>query len=204
MKQNDRTDQIQVRVIYMASGQSRRFGSINKLLLNLDGKPLFAHVLDRLAQLVNRYDWLHVVVVTSFSDILNWTQRLGLYAVHNTQPERGQSESIRLGLAAQAEDYQIAVFMTADQPDLSETMLIQFLEQARLESESMVCATDGERWGNPVSFPQMLIPDLLALRGDVGGKAVMRLGKVPVRPCYVSSEALWDIDCPSDLTRRIK
>ena len=42
-----------IHIIYMAAGNSRRFGS-NKLFYELDGKPMYRHLLDRLAEIKNR------------------------------------------------------------------------------------------------------------------------------------------------------
>ena len=44
-----------IHIIYMAAGNSRRFGS-NKLFYELDGKPMYRHLLDRLAEIKNRYN----------------------------------------------------------------------------------------------------------------------------------------------------
>ena len=47
-----------IHIIYMAAGNSRRFGS-NKLFYELDGKPMYRHLLDRLAEIKNRYNSCH-------------------------------------------------------------------------------------------------------------------------------------------------
>lgn len=39
-----------IHIIYMAAGNSRRFGS-NKLFYELDGKPMYRHLLDRFAEI---------------------------------------------------------------------------------------------------------------------------------------------------------
>lgn len=39
-----------IHIIYMAAGNSRRFGS-NKLFYELDGKPMYRHLLDRLTEI---------------------------------------------------------------------------------------------------------------------------------------------------------
>ena len=42
-----------IHIIYMAAGNSRRFGS-TKLFYELDGKPMYRHLLDSLAGIKNR------------------------------------------------------------------------------------------------------------------------------------------------------
>lgn len=39
-----------IHIIYMAAGNSRRFGS-NKLFYELDGKPMYRHLLDRFVEI---------------------------------------------------------------------------------------------------------------------------------------------------------
>ena len=65
-----------IHIIYMAAGNSRRFGS-NKLFYELDGKPMYRHLLDRLAEIKNRYNksksdsqTIDITVVTRYREIL--------------------------------------------------------------------------------------------------------------------------------------
>lgn len=44
-----------IHIIYMAAGNSRRFGS-NKLFYELDGKPMYRHLFDRLIEIKDRYN----------------------------------------------------------------------------------------------------------------------------------------------------
>lgn len=44
-----------IHIIYMAAGNSRRFGS-NKLFYELDGKPMYRHLLERLIKIKDRYN----------------------------------------------------------------------------------------------------------------------------------------------------
>ena len=46
-----------IHIIYMAAGNSRRFGS-NKLFYELDGKPMYRHLLDHLTEIKDRYNKL--------------------------------------------------------------------------------------------------------------------------------------------------
>lgn len=46
-----------IHIIYMAAGNSRRFGS-NKLFYKLDGKPMYRHLFERLIEIKDRYNKL--------------------------------------------------------------------------------------------------------------------------------------------------
>lgn len=77
-----------IHIIYMAAGNSRRFGS-NKLFYELDGKPMYRHLLERLIEIKDRYNKLKkagkktknaesnnpvidITVVTRYREILDY------------------------------------------------------------------------------------------------------------------------------------
>ena len=59
---------MKIRMIYLAGGNSRRFGT-NKLLELLDGKPMYRHLLDRLIRICGRHDRWELVVVTQYHEV---------------------------------------------------------------------------------------------------------------------------------------
>ena len=62
-------EKMRIRMIYMAAGNSRRFGS-NKLLYLIDGKPMYLHVLERLSAVCKRHrDW-EIVLVSQYEELL--------------------------------------------------------------------------------------------------------------------------------------
>jgi CTP:molybdopterin cytidylyltransferase MocA len=58
---------------------------------------------------------------------------------------------------------------------------------------------EGELRGAPALFDRSLWPELLAVTGDVGGRAVLRAHASEVQ--RVEAEAAWlrDVDAPEDL-----
>jgi CTP:molybdopterin cytidylyltransferase MocA len=57
-----------------------------------------------------------------------------------------------------------------------------------------------ERRANPVLFDRVTFPDLLALTGDVGGRAIFDKHKVEYLPWY-NNDLLLDVDSPQDYER---
>ncbi|MBD8921763.1 MAG: nucleotidyltransferase family protein [[Eubacterium] rectale] len=57
-----------IHIIYMAAGNSRRFGS-NKLFYELDGKPMYRHLLERLIKIKDRYNNLENAEINKRLDI---------------------------------------------------------------------------------------------------------------------------------------
>ncbi len=184
-------------IICMASGSSRRFGA-NKLLYQLEGKPLYQHALNMLHGVVHRDPACTLTVVSRYGCIREAAAALGATAVDCTDSELGVSYTIKAALNALApiapEDF--LLFAVADQPWLTAASVERLLALAR---EGTTCAdlSFGDQPGNPVLFSARLVPELMALTGDTGGRKVLRH-----RPCIHvqadSARELADIDTPPD------
>ncbi len=188
-----------IHVIYLAAGASRRFGA-DKLLAEYNGKPLFLHGLQTLAAACAGRTDARLWVVTNTPAIAEAARTLGAGAVPSPHSEQGQSHSIRAGLdaAAPLEAGDFLLFAVADQPRLRPQTVGRFLDLA-VPGTWAATAVCGDRVGNPGLFCAALAPELRALQGDRGGRAVLnrrpdRLLRVPCAP-----EELQDIDTPADL-----
>ena len=99
-----------IHIIYMAAGNSRRFGS-NKLFYELDGKPMYRHLLERLIEIKDRYNKLKnaesnnpvidITVVTRYREILDYCACIpDCHAVLSPDSEKGISYTIKAGIMA--------------------------------------------------------------------------------------------------------
>ena len=152
----------------MAAGNAARFGE-NKLAAMVNGKPLIEHALEAIPQ----ESFSRVLVVTQHENVEAAAKKFGFEALRNEHPERGQSETIRLGTAALS-DCDALCFMVADQPMLKRKTVAQELEFFRAHSENIVGLGHNGVRGNPCLFPARFFPELLSLEGDVGGSAVIK------------------------------
>ena len=136
-------------------------------------------------------------VVSSYPGILSLAGRRGYLPVSNPVPEEGQSASIRLGLS-ELLDMDGVLFAVCDQPWLERRSVECLLEQFSL-SPDCICAMSwqGKR-GNPVIFPEVLFPELLALDGDWGGGSIIPSHLLRLVEAETAQE-LQDIDTPIDL-----
>ena len=200
-----------IHVIYMAAGNSRRFGS-NKLLYLYEGKPLYRHGLDLLLELKQEMgEKMSVTVVTQYPEILEEVQDIfercgmaGMQAVFCEKSRLGASYTIRAGIEAviaqdpvsgQTKEGQSMIgekdylmFMVADQPHLTLDSVRKLIRTAvsreqsafsgpleeecsRWETLSLRC---GNTPGNPCMFRADLIPELMSLTGDQGGRKVLK------------------------------
>ena len=188
---------MRIQMIYLAAGNSRRFGS-NKLYYEIKGKPMFRYGLKTLEHILAKMGETSLTVVTEYPKIQEyvmekkklWKERISL--VGSPDREKGISYSIRAGLADREADYYL--FCVADQPWISEVTVQRLIEKT-VEGDYMGgFVTWGDTSGNPAIFSKKLLPDLLALTGDTGGKKIL-LGKE--RVCTVQAEEereLWDVD----------
>ncbi len=117
--------------------------------------------------------------------------------VHCPDSHMGVSHSICAGILSipliREGDY--LCFAVADQPALTAESVEKLLKNADGDTLTACLCADGN-CGNPVLFHNKLIPELLALQGDRGGKSVMR--SHPERHVDVPCEPveLRDIDMP--------
>lgn len=178
-----------IHIIYMAAGNSRRFGS-NKLFYELDGKSMYRHLLERLIEIKDRYNKLKsdspvidITVVTRYREILDYCSSIpDCHAVLSPDSEKGISYTIKAGIMAVQEQKKTGMqdyymFAVADQPYLKSQSVIKLIDKV-LENKgnirlvfSLRC---GDAVGNPCVFHSSLIPQLLSLKGDKGGRSVAK------------------------------
>ena len=195
-----------IHIIYMAAGNSRRFGS-NKLFYELDGKPMYRHLLECLIEIKDRYNnsesynpLIDITVVTRYREILDYCSSIpDCRVVLSPDSEKGISYTIKAGIMAvqeqkngvrqkkpgkssevthnSAETEEYYMFAVADQPYLKSQSVIKLINKV-LENTggeqlvfSLCC---GDAVGIPCVFNSSLIPQLLSLEGDKGGRSVAK------------------------------
>ena len=158
-----------IHIIYMAAGNSRRFGS-NKLFYELNGKPMYRHLLERLIEIKDRYNKLKnvesnnpvidITVVTRYREILDYCSSIpDCHAVLSPDSEKGISYTIKAGIMAVQEQKKTGMqdyymFAVADQPYLKSQSVIKLIDKV-LENKgnkrlvfSLRC---GDAVGNPLA-----------------------------------------------------
>lgn len=182
-------------IIYLAAGNSRRFGS-NKLLYEYGGKPLFRHGLDMLTDFCHNRPDCTLTVVSRYPEILEQAKEEGARAVYSPDSPKGMSYTIKAAIQAlpnlREEDF--ILFVVADQPRLTGRTVEKILSYAG-PCVQTVSAAYGDRPGNPVLFSARLVPELMELQGDEGGRKVLQKQEC----IYVQAEnehELFDIDTP--------
>jgi CTP:molybdopterin cytidylyltransferase MocA len=175
--------------IILAAGSGRRMGG-PKALLWVEGDTL----LRRAVRTALEAGCAPVVAVVGA-----WPPDLdGLYVhtVPNPEAGEGMASSLRLGLAALPPDTPAALILAVDQPAVDAVLLRGLLALAARDPERPAACTYAGTLGIPAVLPRRLFPELLALRGDRGAKAILlREGAAPLP--FPGGE--MDLDTPEDL-----
>jgi molybdenum cofactor cytidylyltransferase len=185
--------------IILAAGGATRFGSPKQLLAWQ--AESFVH---RVARTALEAGLDPVIVVTGAwgSDVADAVHDLPVRIANNTEWQAGQGSSVSVGVRALPAESGAAVFLLADQPQIP-SMLINALlaEHARTLSAITAPMVAGRR-GNPVCFDRVTFPDLLALTGDTGGRALFSRYRVTWLPWHDTS-VLLDVDTEEDYQRLV-
>ena len=181
-----------VRIVIMASGHSRRYGT-NKLLEKVDGVSMIRHTLSIIPEEMRK----NTIVVTRYPQIEAEAEVLGISVRMHDFPN--QSDTIRIGLEG-AEYTQGCMFMPADQPWLTEESIRALTANFKEHHEDISRLCWKDKPGAPVVFPVSCYDALRALKGDTGGREVIRSCGLTVHMVQAGSkQELSDIDRPEDL-----
>lgn len=180
-----------ISAIVMASGFSIRMGK-NKLLMQYNDKTIIENTLD----ILNKYDFKEVIVVSQYQEILKIANTYGFKAILNQNAILGQSESIKLGImnSQECEGY---MFFVGDQPLLNISDVKNIIKYFENNKEYIIIPTYKETKGNPVIFPSSLKDSLLMLKNDEKGKKVINEYD-KIKYVKVNKETLMDIDTKKD------
>ncbi len=183
--------------VVLAAGGSLRLGR-PKQLLRLAGQSLVRRA--ALAALGSRAE--RTVVVTGASAFAVELELAGLAVeiIHAHQWESGLAASLRAGVAAAgARGPASVLLLLADQPAVDAALLDRLIELHAGGREIVACHYGGEP-GVPAVFAPRFAPELLALQGDRGAKAILLHAGNALATIDFSEGAL-DVDTPEDWRR---
>lgn len=192
---------MKVACIILAAGRSQRFGEADKLLLEINGKPLIRHAVD--CALASRCSLVHVVTQPDAGPIETALAGLPVIMRGNPRYAEGIGTSIACGVAGLGPDTDGAMILPADMPWMQASVLNALIEHFEGSGgRSIVYPTTaaGEQ-RNPVVWPRPQFHALCELEGDVGGRALLDAATGAKIPVTVSSDSVFrDVDTPRDVT----
>ena len=189
-----------IHAVILAAGSSRRFGKGNKLLTELDGRPMLQRVVD--AVTAGGVDGTVVVTGADHASITSLLREYRVKLVRNDRWEEGMGTSLAKGVKAlDGENCAGILVCLGDLPFLSARMVRRVIGVFRQEGcERIVVPKVKSRRGHPVIFPTSYGMDLGKLAGDVGARSILSSAGDNLTEVEVHSpEICQDIDRQSDL-----
>ena len=183
--------------LILAAGQGKRLGGV---------KPLLTHETATLIEMVianyraSNLDNLILVLGHEARRVIQKIPLAGLKVVLNPTPSLGMSSSIQRGLAhlpTRSEGIMIAM---GDMPLVEPETINQLIAAFNKSKKGIAVPVYDKKRGHPVIFEQKKYFDsLLALRGDVGAKAILEANPKDVLEVKVKSDGvLIDVDTKED------
>jgi molybdenum cofactor cytidylyltransferase len=199
MRDGGRTqDGNEIGAVLLAAGGSRRLGA-PKQLLAYGGEPLVRRAAT--TALDAGFSPVVVVVGHEAARVRSALAGTALAIVENADWSNGVASSIRRGLGELARlvpTPRAVALLVCDQPLLTSEHL-RALAAAVRGGAPLAASTYAGTQGVPAVFGPELVPELQALTGDTGAKAIVRrhLSRAALIP-FAGAE--HDVDTPGDLT----
>jgi len=188
-----------IAAIILAAGQSRRMGAINKLLAEIDGKPMVAHAAD--AALASRAK--PVIVVTGHQPELVAAALAGrdVELVQNPDFADGLSTSLKRAIGALPDGIAGAVVCLGDMPGVSARHIDRLIDAFDpLSGAAVVVPTFKGKRGNPVLWHRRFFGEMTEISGDVGARHLIGAHEDELVEIAMDDDAvLTDLDTPAAL-----
>jgi len=163
-----------IATILLAAGRSSRLGQPKQLLRQ--GGQTLVRQMARMAMLLN-VGPVVVVLGANEEPIRAEIADLPVQLIHNEQWQTGMASSLRVGLAAFADESVDAfLVLLTDQPHVSPKLLHQLIDTRRQTGRGIVACQYGEPdfIGVPALFDVSYLPEFLNLTGDMGARKLIR------------------------------
>jgi len=188
-----------IAAIVLAAGQSRRMGPVNKLLADIGGKPMTAHVVDAAIASVAS----PVIVVTGHEPerLEEALAERNVRFIHNPDYADGLSTSLRAGLSLLDADIDGAVVCLGDMPGVSADHIDRLIEAFDPPAgHAIIVPTFNGKRGNPVLWHRRFFAAMSNVSGDVGARHLIGHNEDAVLEVAMDDDAiLADLDTPEAL-----
>jgi len=188
-----------VAAVVLAAGRSTRMGGPNKLLAEVDGKPLIRIAVEQ--ALASRASPVIVVTGHQGKETEAAVAGLDVKLVHNPDFAQGLGTSLKAGVAAVPAGNDGAIICLADMPGVNAALIDKLIAAFDPEKGALVVlpTLEGKR-GNPVLWSRRFFPDLTAVEGDVGARhLIARYAEAVTEVPVEGPAAFTDVDTPDAL-----
>jgi len=160
-----------ISAVVLAAGREATSGEA-RLFSPFQGKPALQWVLETALE-----SDLHEVICVA-SDLVSARQRIAmterrLFWLANPAADRGQSTSVIAGLWAIDPHSRGALFLTGDQPLVGRELIHALVQRFETSSALIVAPAFAGQTRNPALFRRDVFPELLKLKADQDGRALI-------------------------------
>lgn len=193
------TEPTDIPIILLAAGRSSRMRGADKLMQEVDGKPLIR----RQAQLARAVTQGPVIVTLPDDPGARGEALCGLDITRLPVADAasGMSVSLRAGFAALPQTAPAAMLLLGDLPALTETDLLAVIAAYSQHRDALIWRGTTEQGapGHPIIFSSRLFPEFATLTGDTGGREVVQAaGDRIVHVPLPGKRARLDLDTPEE------
>jgi molybdenum cofactor cytidylyltransferase len=196
--------------VVLAAGAGSRMPGSQKLLLEVDGRPMVQHAIEAASE-----GGCHQVVVVYSSDQVKKAVGDTAELVYNPAASTGMASSLRIGLRALRPEIEAAVVVLGDQPLVGSRTIAALLRSWRREGSRPAVAVSkprkrtvgtnptaesGRRWTPPVVLAREMWEQLYALKGDAGARQILD-GHPELLDIVPAPGRPDDIDTPEDYAK---
>src|SRR5215469_669644 len=188
-----------VAAVILAAGMASRMGGA-KQLLRLGDHTVLEHVLENVR--TSGVGDLVLVLGHAAETIRKSIDAKNLNILVNDAYREGMGSSLRTGVSALPAEIDAAFIVLADQPFVQPSTLRLLMDRYRESNAQIVIPMYKGFRGNPILLDRSVFPEVMALTGDIGCRAIFGnhlegIVKVPVEDLGI----LLDVDSQEDFDR---
>ena len=190
--------ELQIGIILLAAGESRRFQNNPKQLLKFKGKTLIRHSAE--TALASVCSPVCVVLGAKSDEIQAEIDDLPIEIAINENWQNGMSSSLKIGLKKLLEivpNLSAVVVQLCDQPFINSNILNHLAETYQKTNAPIVASAYAETLGVPALFSRSIFAELLNLSAQNGAKQIIKNHLALVETISIP-EAEIDIDTTED------
>jgi molybdenum cofactor cytidylyltransferase len=188
-----------IAALILAAGQSRRMGEINKLLIEIDGKPMVRRVAETV--LASAASPVVAVLGHERDRVRAAFGGTKVRCIYNPDFAGGISTSLKRGLATLADDVDGVLICLGDMPLLGSGEIDRLIAAFNpTEGRAIIVPTRRGKRGNPVLWARRFFPEMQEIAGDVGARHLIGAYPEAVAEIEMDGEGVvLDIDTPEAL-----
>ena len=176
-----------ISAILLAAGQSKRMNGENKLTKKIQGSPLIKHSVKNI--LASSADELIIVLGYQkeiVEKLIDKNEKIKF--VFNKDFESGMASSIKTGIDNLSDKTEAFFICLGDMPMVSPDIYNQLIKSK--DNKEIIVPTYKGQQGNPVLFDKSMKEKVLDIRGDVGAKKILELGKAKILNLEINDQSI--------------